>query len=130
MDFPYVWAPYQSGSMHNAFSCGIPVVVTEAGAISEVVKEYICGRVVEQRSPKAIAAGIRAVYGNYETYQHGVNKYRHDANWEMVAEKHGEAYNQTIQEYYESHGIIEKEKKEKEKMAGEMAKEESEIHDA
>ena len=130
MVFPYIWAPYQSGTMHNAFSYGIPVVVTDAGVIGEVVKEYICGRVVEQRSPKAIAAGIKAVYGNYETYQHGVLKYREAANWAKAAQKHAEAYNETIQEYYETHGLLEKEREEKEKMAREMAKEEAENYDA
>ena len=110
MVLPYVWAPYQSGTLHNAFSYGIPVVVTDMGAISEVVKEYRCGRVVEQRSPKAIAAGIKAVLGNYETYQHGVAKYREAANWEMSAQKHAKMYNETLQGYYETHGFLERRK--------------------
>ena len=110
MVFPYVWAPYQSGTLHNAFSYGIPVVVTDVGAISEVVKEYRCGRVVEQRSPKFIVAGIKAVLGNYETYQHGVAKYREAANWEMSAQKHAKMYNETLQGYYEIRGFPEKKK--------------------
>ncbi len=130
MAFPYVWAPYQSGTMHNAFSYGIPVVATDAGALGEAVKEYICGRVVEQRSPKALAAGIRAVHGNYETYQRGVLKYRAEANWKKIAEKHGEAYNETIQEHYETHGLPEKERVEKERLGAEMAKEEADSYDA
>ncbi|HLD97533.1 MAG TPA: glycosyltransferase [Candidatus Nanoarchaeia archaeon] len=125
MAFPYVWAPYQSAAMHNAFSYGIPVVVTDAGAIGEVVKEFICGRVVEQRSPKALAAGIRAVHGNYETYQHGLAKYRNEASWEKTAQRHGEIYNQTLQEYYEKRGMP-KHKKADEKMA-EAAKDEADI---
>ena len=120
MAFPYVWAPYQSGTLHNAFSYGIPVVVTAAGAIGEVVKDYRCGRVVEQRSPKAIAAGIKAVFGNYETYQHGVAGYRETANWKMAAQKHAEMYNETLQGHYEAHGFAEKEKLIKAEMAGEM----------
>ncbi len=130
MAFPYVWAPYQSGTMHNAFSYGIPVVVTDAGALREVVKEYICGRVVEQRSPSALAAGIKAVYSNYDTYQHGVGRYRSEANWAKVAEKHAQAYNETIQEYYETHGLLEKEREEKEKLGEAMKKEEAESYDA
>lgn len=118
MVFPYVWAPYQSAAMHDAFSYGIPVVVTDAGAIGEVVKEFRCGRVVEQRSPKAIAAGIKGVFGSYEIYQHGVAKYREEASWEKIAQKHGEIYNETLQKYYDKHGIIEKERKEKEELAG------------
>ncbi len=110
MVLPYVWAPYQSAAVHDAFSYGIPVVVTDAGDIGEVVKEFICGRVVEQRSPKALAAGIKAVHGNYETYQHGVAKYRKEASWEKTAQTHAEIYNETLQQHYEKHGIPKKEK--------------------
>lgn len=119
MVFPYVWAPYQSGTMHNAFGFGIPVVVTDAGSLGEVVKEYVCGRIVEQRSPKALAAGVRAVHGNCDTYQHGVLKYREAANWRKAAENHAEAYNETMQEHYEKHGVIEKERLMKRQMAQE-----------
>ncbi len=107
MVFPYVWAPYQSGTLHNAFSYGMPVVVTDAGAISEVVKEFRCGVVVEQRSPKALAAGIKKVYDSYDIYQHGVLKYREEANWQRSAQNHAEAYNLTLQEHYEAYGMPE-----------------------
>ena len=125
MVFPYVWAPYQSAAIHNAFSYGMPVVVTDAGVIAEVVKEFRCGKVVEQRSPKALAAGIRGVLGSYDIYQHGVIKYREEANWEKVAEKHAELYNETLQKYYEKHGIPESKKAESE--TTETAKDEAEI---
>lgn len=127
MVFPYVWAPYQSGVMHNAFAYGIPVVATDiAGGVGEIVKEFRCGVVVEQRSPKAIAAGIKKVYSNYGIYQHGVQKYREEANLEKVARKHAEVYNETLQEYYETHGVVEKERIIKEKMAEEEAEEKEE----
>ena len=126
MVFPYVWAPYQSGTMHNAFSYGVPVVVTNTGPIGEIVKEYRCGRVIEPRSPKSIAAGIRAVLGNYDIYQDGIEKYRQEANWRTTAQKHAEIYNEILQEYYEHHNIIEEEKYKKAKLAEEIAKDESE----
>lgn len=125
MVFPYVWAPYQSAAMHNAFSYGIPVVVTDAGAIGETVKEFKCGRVVEQRSPKALAAGIKGVFGNYDTYQHGIGKYREEATWEKTAQRHGEIYNETLQEYYDKHGMPEHIRDKDE--ADEVAKDEAEI---
>lgn len=124
MVFPYVWAPYQSGALHNAFSCGVPVVVTDAGAIAEVVKDYRCGRVVEQRSPKAIASGVKGVLSNYALYQGGVQAYREEANWGKVAEKHAESYNEVLQDYYETHGVIELDRAKKEKLAEEMSKDE------
>ncbi len=125
MVFPYVWAPYQSAAMHNAFSYGIPVVVTDAGAIGEVVKEFRCGRVVEQRSPKALAAGIKGVLGSYDVYQHGIGKYRQEATWEKTAQSHGEIYNQTLQQHYEKHGMPEHQKADEE--TAETAKDEKEI---
>lgn len=130
MVFPYIWAPYQSGALHNSFSCGVPVVVTDAGAIAEVVKDYRCGRVVEQRSPKAIASGVKGVLSNYALYQHGVQAYREEANWEKVAEKHAEAYNEILQEYYETHGVIERDRAKKKKLAEEIAKEEIETDES
>lgn len=102
MVFPYVWAPYQSGTMHNAFSYGMPVVVTNAGIISEVVKEFGCGEVVEQRSPKALAKGIKKVHGNYSHYQKGVLKYREEASCQKVAQRHAEIYSKALQEHYEA----------------------------
>ena len=96
------------------FRSGIPVVVTDAGAIAEVVKEFRCGKVVEQRSPKALAAGIRGVLGNYDIYQHGVIKCREEANWKKAAEKHAQVYSETLQEYYEKHGMPESRKAEAE----------------
>ena len=130
MVFPYVWAPYQSAAMHDAFSYGIPVVVTDAGAISEVVKEFRCGRVVEQRSPAAIAAGIKGIFGNYDIYQHGVAKYREEASWRKVAERHAEIYNETLQRHYDKYGEIEKNKESKELLAEEIARDEAANDDA
>jgi glycosyltransferase involved in cell wall biosynthesis len=121
MVFPYIWAPYQSGTLHNAFSYGIPVIVSDAGAIQEVVKEFNCGVVVAQRSPKEIAEGIKKVMSSYEIYQQGVIKYREEANWDKSARNHAEAYNMILQEFYEIHGIIEEEKFQKEKEAAQLS---------
>ncbi|MBI2140932.1 glycosyltransferase [Candidatus Woesearchaeota archaeon] len=129
MVFPYIWAPYQSGTLHNAFAYGIPVVVSDVGALAEIVKEFRCGVVVEPRSPKAIAAGIRKVHSSYGIYQRGVEKYRQDANLEKIAKRHAEIYDETLQEYYETHGVIEEEKRRKaelaEKIADDLAEESS-----
>ncbi len=123
MAFPYVWAPYQSGTLHNAFAFGIPVVVTDIGPLAEIVKEFRCGEVVKQRSPKAIAAGIRKVHSNYGFYQRGVEKYREEAKLEKIAKKHAEIYAETLQEHNETHGRVERERLIKERMAEEIARE-------
>ena len=46
---PYIWAPYQSAVLHDAFSYGIPVVVTRVGAVWEIVKKYNAGIEAKRR---------------------------------------------------------------------------------
>jgi len=89
---PYVWAPYQSAVLHDAFSYGLPVVVTKAGAVWEIVKVFRCGEVVEAGSPKAIADGVKKVFLDYNYYKKGIAQYREEANWRQVAKKHSNLY--------------------------------------
>ncbi len=44
----------------EALACGTPVVITDVGGAREVVRSDVGGRIVE-RSPEAVAGGIRAV---------------------------------------------------------------------
>lgn len=89
--FPYLKIQNQSGALNDAVSAGIPVVVTKAGALGETVEHFKFGEVVE-RSPRAIANGIRKAFKNYGSYRKGLNDYRKEANWKAVAEKHTEMY--------------------------------------
>ncbi|MBI2549709.1 hypothetical protein HYV83_00825, partial [Candidatus Woesearchaeota archaeon] len=59
-----------------------------------------------------------------------VQAYREAANWGKVAEKHAEAYNEALQGYYETHGVIEQDRARKEKLAEELAKEEVETDES
>lgn len=93
---PYVWAPYQSAVLHDAFSYGIPVVVTKTGAVWEIVDLYKTGAVVKPKSPKAIAEGIKKVTGNYDKYKKGIRRYKKEANWKAVAAKHIYLYKKLI----------------------------------
>jgi len=111
---PYVDS-ISSAVLGDAASYGIPVLAT-TGAIAQTVKEFVCGRVVEQRSPKAIAAGIKGIYSNYEIYQHGAKRLREEAALEKTAKQHAEIYDEVLQEHYEKHGVIEKEKEQKKMM--------------
>lgn len=88
---PYLQAQYQSGPLHNAVSAGIPVVVTKTGALYEMVEHFRFGEIIE-KSPEAIAEGIRKAMKNYERYRKGLAEYRKEANWERVAERHLELY--------------------------------------
>lgn len=96
MVLPYTSAPYQSGVLHDAFSHGIPVVVTRTGAISEIVEEFGCGEVVETRNPKKLAEAITKVESNYKSYQKSIEKYRKEASWERSAERHIELYRKIL----------------------------------
>jgi len=89
---PYLWAPYQSGILHNAMSYGLPVVVTKVGSLYEIVEKFKIGEIVQPKSSKSLAEGIRKVTRNYSKYKKGILKYRSLANWERVAAKHYELY--------------------------------------
>ncbi len=92
----HIWAPYQSGILHNAMSCGLPVVVTKTGSIYEVAETFGVGEIVPPKSPEALAEGIKKVYENYEKYQQAVMRYREAANWKKVAEEHIELFNKIL----------------------------------
>jgi len=97
MAFPYVWAPYQSGALHDALSYGKPVVVTETGGIWEIIKEYNCGVIVPAKDPAAIAEGIKKALQNYKEFQAGIRKYQKDANWKAVGKKHARVYTEVLE---------------------------------
>ena len=89
---PHLWAPYQSGILHNAVAWGLPVVATKSGALWEMVKKFNLGEIVKPKDPKALADGIKNVFKNYEYYQIGIDQYRKVANWSKIAEEHLKAY--------------------------------------
>jgi len=85
---PHIWAPYQSGILHNAIAWNLPVVVTRVGALYEMVELFKFGEIVKPRDPKAIAEGIKKVLKNYRNYKKGINQYRKVANWKTVSKQH------------------------------------------
>jgi len=85
---PHLWAPYQSGILHNAVSYGIPVVATKAGALAEMAEAFGFGEIVRQGDPKAIADGVRRICDGYSTYAKGIIGYQKEAEWSHVARKH------------------------------------------
>ncbi len=93
---PHVWAPYQSGILHNALSCGKPVVVSKVGSLYEMVEKFKFGEIVEPKNPKALAYGIKKVFENYTFYTNGIKKYRNLANWTTVMNEHLKLYQKLI----------------------------------
>lgn len=92
---PYIQAQYQSGTLHNAVSAGLPVVVTRTGALHEMVEQFKFGEIAD-RTPETIAEGIKKATANYDEYKKGLEAYRKEANWKTVAEKHAELYEKII----------------------------------
>jgi glycosyltransferase involved in cell wall biosynthesis len=43
----------------EALACGTPVVATAVGGVPEIVRDSVAGRLVEKRSPEALAGAIR-----------------------------------------------------------------------
>jgi glycosyltransferase involved in cell wall biosynthesis len=89
---PHIWAPYQSGILHNAVAWGLPVVVTKTGALHEMVELFHFGEVVQPKSPRALAQGIRKVFKEHKKYQGGIKNYRAAANWKIIAAEHLKLY--------------------------------------
>ncbi len=89
--FPYLKIQNQSGALNDAVSAGIPVVVTRVGALCETVEHFKFGEVVD-KTPEALAEGIRKAMKNYDKYKKGLEEYRKEANWKRVAERHLELY--------------------------------------
>lgn len=92
---PHIWAPYQSGILHNAVEWGLPVVVTRTGALHEMVELFKFGEIVKPRNPKEIANGIIKVFKHYKKYEAGINQYRKLANWPKIAKSHLQVYKLT-----------------------------------
>ena len=89
---PHIWAPYQSGILHNSIAWELPVVVTRVGALYEMVELFKFGEIVKPRSPKSLADGIRKVFKEYKNYKAGINKYRKIANWKQIGKEHLSLY--------------------------------------
>ena len=65
--------------------------VTKAGFVHEMAQIYGFGEVVDSNS-ESIERGIRAVFNNYRKYQGNLVKYREEANWKKIGERHIELY--------------------------------------
>jgi len=93
---PHIWAPYQSGVLHNAVAWGLPVVVTKTGALYDMVELFKFGEIVPPKSPKAIAEGIRKAFKNYKKHKKGIESYRKAANWKKIANEHFELFKRIL----------------------------------
>jgi glycosyltransferase involved in cell wall biosynthesis len=79
---PYIEAS-QSGVIPPAYSFKKPVVVTDVGAMPEIVDDEVTGFIVPPRNPEALAEKIVKI----------------DLSWDTIAEKTIEVYKKAIKEH-------------------------------
>ena len=91
---PYTTFAAQSGVLHDALAHGLPVVVTEVGALGESVRSWGIGQVVLPDDDTALAAAIRQMLtpSRYVRASRAVDRVKNDLSWDRVAEIMVEAY--------------------------------------
>lgn len=96
---PYIDAS-QSAVIPLAYAFKKPVVVTDVGAIPEIVDDGITGFIVPPRNPKALAdAIVKFLKDEKLRKQMGENAYKklkRDLAWDKIAEKTIEVYKKAI----------------------------------
>jgi glycosyltransferase involved in cell wall biosynthesis len=96
---PYIDAS-QSGVIPTAYGFKKPVVVTDVGAIPEIVDNGITGFIVPPKNPEALAdAIVKLLKDEKLRKQMGENAYKklkRDLSWDNIAEKTIEVYKMAI----------------------------------
>lgn len=91
---PYVTFAAQSGVLHDALSYGLPVIVTDVGALGESVRRWGIGQVVPPENEAALAEAVREMLTPHRYVQasRAVDQVREDLSWNRSAEIMVEAY--------------------------------------
>jgi starch synthase len=97
---PYIEAS-QSGVIPTAYSFKKPVVVTNVGAIPEIVDEGKTGFIVPPKNPEALAEAIIKLLKNDDLRKRmGENAYKKlktDLSWDKITEKTIEVYKKAME---------------------------------
>ena len=100
---PYIDAS-QSGVIPPAYAFKKPVVVTDVGALPEIVDDGKTGFIVPPRNPKTLAEAIVKLLKDEKLRkQMGENAYKKlktDLSWDKIAEKTIKVYKEAIKEMY------------------------------
>ena len=106
---PYIETS-QSGVIPVAYDFKKPVIVTDVGAMPEIVDDGVTGFIVPPKNPEALAeAIIKLLKDNKLRKQMGENAYKKlktDLSWDKIAEKTIEIYKEAINEYKNKNGMI------------------------
>lgn len=91
---PYTAFTAQSGVLHDALAYGLPVVVTDVGALGDSVRRWGIGRVVPPDDDKALADAILELLEpqRYREASQAADSMRESLSWTHTAETTIEAY--------------------------------------
>lgn len=91
---PYTSFAAQSGVLHDALAYGLPVVVSDVGALGESVRRWGIGQVVPPNDSAALADAIREMLTphRYAEASAAVDRVKRDLSWNHTAEITLEAY--------------------------------------
>jgi glycosyltransferase involved in cell wall biosynthesis len=96
---PYIDAS-QSGVIPTAYGFKKPVVVTDVGAIPEIVDNGITGFIVPPKNPEALAEAIIKLLKDEKLRigmgENAYKKLKTDLSWDNIAEKTIEVYKMAI----------------------------------
>jgi spore coat protein SA len=98
--FPSVWNEPFGLPVVEAMACGVPVVATRSGGITEIVREGESGLLVERGDSKALAAALLRVLSEdhlaCKMGEAGARRAREMFTWERVAGVLGSVYADTV----------------------------------
>jgi glycosyltransferase involved in cell wall biosynthesis len=93
---PYTFFHSQSGVLAQAISYLVPVVVTDVGAMKEVVSKYKIGLVVPAQNTQLLAEKLKdIIYNESNDFYESLRKCRRDLLWENVVEKYRDLIQET-----------------------------------
>jgi len=80
----------------EAMACGVPVIGTDVGGISDIIKNNKNGLLVPEKNPKKLAYAINSVISNNcfrrNIALNGLNYVRKNYGWEIVSKKYIKIY--------------------------------------
>ncbi len=91
----------------EAMACGTPVIGTNIGGITDIIKDEYNGLLIAERSPDDIAKKAVKILSNREyaeqLKQNALVTVNSKYSWSRIAEEFGQIYTQLTEEEHESH---------------------------
>ena len=75
----------------DSLAMGVPVIVSDMGGLKEIIGQYKCGIVVNERNPEEVAEAIKKMSGSqalrHEMALNGLRAVEENYNWDRMKEK-------------------------------------------